>query len=189
MSQEPEPEPRLMSGQRQEPGYYARRENAIRIHREAERLAALDMQRIRGLADLHMQDPQNQPTTNRDALVREIAMLELHKNIKSLEERLAQLGEFAARARMAGLLNAVPGAEVEGRHAVGEEPPPEVPQPPAARGGEQGATGQPTAAPAPGAAAAEGPNDVEWQWIAPGQAHADTQAAARGEAGRLHSGN
>ena len=130
----------------------------------------------------------------------------------------AQIGEFAARARMAGLVNAVPGAEVEGRHAVGEEPPPEapqppaarggeqgaevegrhadgeepppeVPQPPAARGGEQGATGQPTAAPAPGAAAAGGPNDVEWQWIAPGQAHADTQAAARGEAGRLHSGN
>ena len=98
-------------------------------------------------------------------------MRELHKNIKSLEEKLAQIGEFAARARMAGLLNAVPGAEVEGRHAVGEEPPPEVPQPPAARGEEQGATGQPTAAPAPGDAAAG--RSTEWQWIAPpGQAHA-----------------
>ena len=48
-------------------------------------------------------------------------------------------------------------AEVEGRAEAGT-----------ARGGEQGATGQPTAAPAPEAAAEGGP--AEWQWIAPPEA-------------------
>ena len=74
----------------------------------------------------------------------------------------------AENRRLLALVNAVP---------VGEEPPPEVPQPPevegraeagTARGGEQGATGQPTAAPAPEAAAEGGP--AEWQWVAPPEA-------------------
>ena len=96
---------------------------------------------------------------------------------QDVEELVALRSE---NRRLLALVNAVPGwvvAEVEGRHAVGEEPPPEVPQPPevegraeasTARGGEQGATGQPTAAPAPEAAAEGGP--AEWQWVAPPEA-------------------